>query len=282
MSISPSSSASAARSAVASRLRELRLDAGLSAKDLSAQCGWHPAKTSRIEHVQAVPSDDDIRAWCRTCDAEESAPDIVAASRTAASMYLEWRRTHRNGMRHLQASMVPLYERTRLFRVYCSTVLPGLIQTPGYAAALMSAITRFQGTPNDVDQAVDARMARSHVIRDGDHRFSLVVEESVLNFRIGDPAVMDAQLDYLLLVATLPAVAFGIIPADVERPIWPLEAFNMYDDDLVYVELLTAAVSVSSPREIADYAHAFNQLSRMAVFGAPARALIHTAKNRLR
>ena len=277
MSTSPSSSAREARTAVAARLRELRLDASLSAKALSALCGWHPAKTSRIENVQVPPADEDIRAWCRACGADDHAPDIIAASRAADSMYLEWRRTHRTGMRRAQEGVVPLYERTRLFRVYCSNVVPGLVQTPGYAAALMSSITRFQGTPDDVTDAVAARMARSHVIREGDHRFSLIVEESVLYFRVGDAGVMAGQLGYLLAVMALPSVSIGVIPAAAERTVWPLEAFNMYDDERVFVELLTAAVTVTSPREIADYGRAFSELAQMAVYGSAARTLITTA-----
>jgi hypothetical protein len=253
------------------------LEAGLSAKALSALCGWHPAKTSRIENVQASPSNEDIRVWCRACGADEQSPDIIAAARTADSMYLEWRRTHRTGMRRAQEGVVPLYERTRLFRVYCSTVVPGLVQTPGYAAALMSSITNFQGTPDDVTDAVAARMARSHVIREGDHRFSLIVEESVLYFRVGDAEVMADQLDYLLAVMALPSVSIGVIPAAAERTVWPLEAFNMYDDEQVFVELLTAAVTVTSPSEIADYGRAFSELARMAVHGSAARTLIAAA-----
>jgi transcriptional regulator with XRE-family HTH domain len=278
MPISPSSSASAAREAIAVRLRELRIDAGLSAKDLSTLCGWHPAKTSRIEHVQAVPSDEDIRVWCRACRAELVASDLIAVSRRAKSMYLEWRRIHRAGMRHVHESTVPLYERTKLFRVYCSNVVPGLIQTPEYATALMSTITNFQGTPDDVAEAVAARMARSHVIRDGEHRFSLLVEESVLYFPFGDDAAMAGQLDYLLSVMSFPRVALGVIPAIAKRPIWPLEAFMMYDDELVFVELLTAAITITAPREIVDYARAFAELSKMAVFGAQARALVAKAR----
>jgi transcriptional regulator with XRE-family HTH domain len=281
MSISPSSSASAARAAIASRLRELRIDAGLSAKDLSALCGWHPAKTSRIEHVQAVPSDEDIRAWCRACRAELVAADLIAVSHRTKSMYLEWRRIQRAGMRHVHEATVPLYERTKLFRHYCSNVVPGLVQTPEYATALLSTITDFQDTPNDVPEAVAARMARSHVIRDGNHKFSLLIEESVLYFAIGDTSVMAGQLDYLLSVMSLPAVAFGVVPATARRPIWPLEAFLMYDDELVFVELLTAAVTITAPREIADYARAFAGLSKMAVFGARARALVNKARTSL-
>jgi transcriptional regulator with XRE-family HTH domain len=279
MSIAPSPGATAARSAVASRLRELRLDASLTARRLSALCGWHPAKTSRIEHVRIAPSVDDIRAWCRACGADEEAADLVAASRNAESMYLEWRRAQRTGLRRLQESVVPLYERTRRFRVYCSNVVPGLLQTPGYATALLSSITRFQATPDDVADAVTARMARSRVIRAGDRRFSLIVEEPVLYVRIAGTDVMAAQLDHLLKVMALPSVALGVVPAHAARPMRPLESFTIYDDQRVFVELLTAGLTVSTPREIADYARAFTELSGMAVFGAAARGLVTAAIN---
>ncbi|MEY9968468.1 transcriptional regulator with XRE-family HTH domain [Streptacidiphilus sp. MAP12-16] len=277
MPSSPSSSAQAARAAVAARLRELRLDAGLTGKELAVRCGWHPAKTSRLENALTPPSDDDIRSWCATCDAAPSAPDLIAATRAVDSMYMEWRRLHRTGLKRTHETSVPLYERTCLFRVYCSTVIPGLVQTPSYAEALMASITRFQGTPDDVAEAVAARIARSHVIHDGDHRFALLIEEAVLYYRVGDPQVMAGQLGYLLAAMSSPSVSLGVIPFTAERPVWTLEAFNMFDDDQVLVELLTAAVTVTSPREIEDYGRAFAELSRMAVYGARARSLITAA-----
>ena len=80
-------------------------------------------------------------------------------------MYMEWRRLNRTGMRRLQEARRPLYERTRLFKVYVSTVVPGFLQTPGYAEALMSAITEFRDTPDDVDEAVRARMNRNRILQ---------------------------------------------------------------------------------------------------------------------
>lgn len=77
---SPLSSAQAARTALATRLRHLRLDAGLAGHQLSRACGWHPAKTSRIENTRAVPSDADIRAWCAACGADGQAEDLIAAA----------------------------------------------------------------------------------------------------------------------------------------------------------------------------------------------------------
>src|SRR5437762_2541486 len=158
MAVSPSSSVQRARQQVAERLRDIRLDAGLTGRALSAAAGWHEAKTSRIESAQQAPSDADIQIWCKVCGVTREAPDLIAASRAADSMYVEWRRLHRTGLRRTQEARRPLYERTRLFKAYCSTVVPGMLQTPEYATALLSAITAFQGTPDDVEQAVQARM----------------------------------------------------------------------------------------------------------------------------
>ncbi|WP_324616234.1 helix-turn-helix transcriptional regulator [Streptomyces sp. ERV7] len=56
MSASPSSSAQAAREGVAARLRELRMDAGLTGRDLAVLAGWHASKSSRIEKAKTPPS----------------------------------------------------------------------------------------------------------------------------------------------------------------------------------------------------------------------------------
>ncbi len=50
-------------------------------------------------------------------------PDLIAASRNAESMYVEWRRLHRDGMRRVHEQTVPLYQRTRHFRVYASNLV---------------------------------------------------------------------------------------------------------------------------------------------------------------
>ncbi len=266
---------------MAARLRELRLDAGLTGHDLAVRCGWHKAKTSRIENARTPPSDADIRAWCTACGAEDQIADLIAASRTAESMYVEWRRRQRTGLRRLQESYVPLYERTTRFRVYSPDIVPGFVQTPAYATALLSAITEFRGIPNDVAEAVRARMTRSRILHDGKRRFAFLVEESALRYHIGDAEIMSEQLDYLRSTASLPNVSLGIIPFTASRRMWPLEACYIFDDRLVQVELLTAEVTVSTPTEVATYVKAFTELHRLAVYGQQARALITSAINTL-
>lgn len=277
MPTSPSSSVQAARRAVADRLREIRRDANLTGRDVAERTGWQRSKVSRLENAVTPPSDDDIRAWCRACDADGFAADLIAASRSADSMYVEWRRLQRTGLRRLQESYVPLFERTRVFRIYCSNVVPGLLQTDGYARALLGSIAAFRETPDDVSEAVAARMERSRVIREGDHRFALLVEESVLRHRVGGAEVMAGQLGYLLAVMALPSVSLGVIPFSADRRMWMLETFSVYDEDQAQVELLTAQVNVTAPSEVAQYLKAFGEFSKLAVYGAGARARITAA-----
>ncbi|MFI0420282.1 helix-turn-helix domain-containing protein [Spongiactinospora sp. 9N601] len=275
MRTSPSSSAQEARKVIAQRLREIRLDAdNMTARALAKAANWHESKVSKIEHGRTVPSEGDIRQWCRICGAEDQVTELVTASRAADLMYVEWKRLQRTGLRQLQVTKIRMYEHVRHFRVYCSNVIPGLFQTPAYAEALLTSIAEFRAAPNDVSAAVTARLERTRFLHEGNHRFAALIEEWVLRSRIGDAEVMAGQLGHLLAIMTLPSVSLGIIPQRAGRHLWPIEAFNIFDDSLVQVELLTAEINVSQPGEIAQYVAGFNRLSRMAVYGPAARQLI--------
>lgn len=273
MSISPSSSAQAARERVAQRLRDLRADAGITGTELAVRCGWTHPKTSRIENARTPPTPDDIRRWCGACGADDQAPDIIAQSRDAEAQYVEWRRRVRSGLKRLQDSYVELYQSTQLFRVYSPTLVPGLLQTEGYARAVLRNAARLLDLPDDSDEAAVARLERSKVIHQPGHRFVMVIEESVLRYQLGDEDAMAAQLGYLLTAGALPSVSLGIVPsATADRTSWPQELFHVYDDTLVSVELLSAQVRVTQPSEIALYLKAFEQLRAMAVYGAEAKS----------
>src|ERR1700722_996945 len=194
MALSPSSSAQRAREQLAEQLRDIRLDARLTARSLSSAAGCHEAKTSRIESAKQAPSEDDIRTWCRVCHEERAVPDLIAASRSADSMYIEWRRLQPAGMRRDQENRVPLWERTRVLKSYVGTVVPGFLQTPEYATALLSAISAFHGTPDDIADAVAVRMQRKRLVQSGSHRYIAILEEAVLWQAVGDAEVMAGQL----------------------------------------------------------------------------------------
>lgn len=274
---SPSSSAQRARQALADKLRELRTDAGLTAKAFAATAGWERTKVSKVEHAARAPNAEDVRTWCRVCGAEDQTADLIASLRAVEGAYVEWKRVQRTGLRRLQESYVPLYERTRLMQVYCSQVIPGPFQTRAYARALLSAITAHHNNPDDVDEAVEARLARKSVLREPGHRFVFVVEEAALRHRVGGRDVMTAQLRHLFDVMSLPAVALLVVPFTASRTQWMLENFTVFDGEQVQVELLSARVTITAPGEVKMYLDALDQLAKMAVAGAGARALIQAA-----
>ncbi|MFF0965393.1 helix-turn-helix domain-containing protein [Streptomyces sp. NPDC003703] len=266
-----------AREALAGRLREIRKDAGISGRELAVRCGWSESKSSRIENAKTPPSDADIRAWCRACDAEDQVPDLVATNRRSAEAHVEWKRLQRTGLRRLQESTADLYGQTKTFRVYVSDVIPGFLQTAGYASALLTSIADFRGTPDDVSEAVAARMRRNEVLHKGGHRFSFVLEESVLRYRLCSAETMAAQLGHLLGVMDLPNVAVGIVPFSKQRSVWPMPTFTIFDDSRVYADTLDAASTLTQPSQVELYTRAFERLSQGAARGAPARSLLAEA-----
>ncbi|MEV4670111.1 helix-turn-helix transcriptional regulator [Actinomadura sp. NPDC049382] len=279
---SPSSSAHDARQALADRLREIRLDAGLTGRALAAAAGWDRTKVSKIEHAARAPNMQDIRIWCEVCGADDQASDLIATLRAVEGAFVEWRRLQRSGLRRLQESRMPLYERTRLFRIYEPGIVPGLLQTSGYVRALLSKIGAFRGTPPaDLDDAVAARIARQRVLSEGDHRFAFLMEESALWVRLGGAEVLADQLAHLLQVAKLPSVSLGVIPAAADREFWPVEGFWMFDRERVSVETVTGRLTITRPIEIAQYAAAFMELTGSAVTGAAAHELITRVRDAL-
>ncbi len=269
------------REALGARLREIRVDTNLTGRALAAVCGWHFTKVSKLEHGSQAPSEQDIRLWCRACDAEDQVPDLIATVRAIETMYIEWQRNLRAGLKSLQTSSVPLYERTKLFRGYENTVIPGLFHTAEYAAAIFRFWNEFLDLRNDVDEAVAARMERQRVLYTGNRRFAFVLEEQTLRTRVGDTDVMLGQLDRLLAVMSLPRVSLGIIPASGERRCLAQGSFWIFDEGRVKVEGVSAGLDITQPREIAVCVKAFDLLHQSAVYGKTARELIQRALTEL-
>ncbi|MFQ6145441.1 helix-turn-helix domain-containing protein [Streptomyces seoulensis] len=260
------------------RLREIRMDAGLTARELARRAGWHESKCSRLENGRTQPSDADIRTYTAHCAAQEQAADLIATARGIEGAYVQWRRLERAGLKRVQQSVAPLFARTRRFRAYQSWVIPGLLQSAAYTRAVLSTVAHLRDAPDDIDAAVAVRMDRRHVLHSGDHRFAVIVEEWVLRTVIGDDDTMAGALGHLISAASLPSVSLGVIPLGTPRGAgWPVESFTMYDDAQVNVELVSAHLTITQPGEIAEYARAFAELSAVAVYGARARSLITAA-----
>ncbi|KDN80719.1 helix-turn-helix domain-containing protein [Kitasatospora cheerisanensis] len=283
MSASSSSSVQEARRALGQRLRSIRQDVGLSARELAERANWHESKCSKLQSGRTTPSETDIRTWVAICGVPELAADLIATLRGIEGAYVEWRRLERSGLKQPQQAVRPLFDRTRRFRMYQSWVIPGLLQTAEYTRAVLNTVLALRGGGHDdVDDAVAVRMDRQGILRSGDHRFAFLIEEWVLRTVIGDTETLAAQLGHLIAMSSLPSVSVGIIPMGVVRGAgWPTESFTIYDDVQVNVELVAAHLTATRPGEIAEYSQAFSELAGLAVHGTDARGLITSAINAL-
>jgi transcriptional regulator with XRE-family HTH domain len=259
------------------QLRDLRKDAGLTGRQLAELAGWHPSKVSKIEYGHQTATEDDVRTWCTQTGAEQHLADLIAGVRNVDAAYLEWRRALGGGVRRRQKHAAAVEAETQLIRGYDPALIPGLLHTPGYAESIIRQVIEFNQVPNDVEAAIAARMERQQqFLYQGNHRVHYLIGEQSLYTTVGDDDVMLGQLDRLLAAMALPRVLLGVVPQAAPYRVSATN-FIIYDQRLVLVEGVTAALNITQPREITLYSRAFDALAKEAVTGRDARRLIADA-----
>ena len=272
---SGSSNVHEARNALGKRLRELRSSAGLSGRQLAESLSWPPSKVSKLENGRQTPTDDDVRDWTRTTGSEGEAEALLASLHTLEVQHAEWQRILRVGLKPHQQELIEWDQRTRLFRAFEATVIPGLLQTAEYARYRFAEGIRRLKVPNDINEAVARRVQRQEILYRPDKRFHFVLTEAALRFRLCPPDVMLGQLDRLISLSQLPNVRLGIVGFETQYATSPWHGFWMYDNDRVLVETLSAELDLRQPQEIELYADAFEQLAAVASYSRSARAIIN-------
>ncbi|MET9487429.1 helix-turn-helix transcriptional regulator [Nocardia sp. NPDC006630] len=264
------------RQALGVRLRELRVSARISGRDLAARAGWGPTKISKIEHGRQLPSEEDLAVWCRITRNELALPDLIATVRNVNAAHLEWRRIAATGHARRQRQSIEREAATGLVRGYDCLLLPGLLQTRDYAEAVLRRCIRFLGSPDDLEHAVAARMERQRVLREGKHRFHFLIGEAALYTSVGDGAVRRAQLEHLQTMLSAERVVVGVVPSTAEF-IYETTNFTFFDTHLVQVETISAELTIRQPRELVLYERVFRALAEQAAYGDAAQTLIKKA-----
>lgn len=266
-----------ARNALGKRLRELRMAANFSGRRLAESLSWPPSKVSKLENGRQTPSDDDVRDWTRATSSENETESLLATLHTLEVQHAEWQRILRTGLKPQQQELIEWDYKTRLFRAFEATVIPGLLQTAEYARARFAEGIRRLNLPNDINEAVAARMRRQEILYRPDKRFHFVLTEAALRFRLCPPEVMLGQLDRLVSFSQLPNVRLGIIGFETQYATSPWHGFWMYDNERVLVETFSASLDLRQPQEVELYGNAFDQLAAVASYGRSARTILNRA-----
>lgn len=159
-------------------------------------------------------------------------------------------------------------------------IMPGLLQTPDYARAVVRAAVPKWG-PEVVEQRVEGRMTRQQLLFSGHApRFEAVVDESVLHRVVGSPAIMQAQLERLLELSDLPHVTLrvipygaGALPAGNNKFIILRFALPTVCD-VVFVEGLTGDLYLEDADDVEVYNATFRTLVHLAASPGTTREII--------
>ena len=246
---------------LAERLSRLRKAAGLTGDQLAAALRWGEKtgrpKVSKIENGRQTPSEKDVRAWVAACGHPEQVNDLLDLLEDAQTTHTRWRRRLRGGHAAIQEDIDRRTREVKRIRNVEVTMIPGLLQTSGYARAIITQVAATYSTA-DVDAAVAARMRRQDVLYDRSKAFEFVITESALRLLPCPPQVMLGQLDRLMSL-DLDNVTLGIIPLGVELELMPYNSFLMLDEDLT-IETWTGKDEESDGDSTATHATLFGKL----------------------
>jgi hypothetical protein len=154
-----------------------------------------------------------------------------------------------------------------LIRTYEVQFIPGLLQTPEYAKAVI-LLGHGSAPPAEVERRVALRMKRQQVLaREDPPQLWVVVDEGALRRPIGGPEVMRAQLRALVDATKLPHVRLQVIPFNAGGHAAAGGSFSILRfpeqdlPDVIYIEQLTSALYLDKRDDIDHYAAAMERLA---------------------
>lgn len=115
---------------------------------------------------------------------------------------------------HQYQLSVKLEQQAVAIKVYCGSVIPGLLQTEAYARELLRT-----WRPGDEGwsetQVMLRRKRQSRLFSDDPPMLSVLVDEAALARQIGTPEVMRTQLEFLLGMVDTPTCEIQMVPASL-------------------------------------------------------------------
>jgi len=195
-----------ARRRLGAELRKLRELAGVTVAEAARALECSPSKISRLETGLGVPRSRDVRDLIELIGGEARARraellELAEEGRTAA-WYDELGVVEPGSLAH---RLIGLEASASEVLIYGGSWLPGLVQTPAYAAAVYRA-ARHKRTDAEIEALVDLRMRRKGVLsrEPNPMRLTAILDESALVRWAGGPEVMREQLESLQEAVTNP------------------------------------------------------------------------------
>lgn len=262
------------RRRLSAALRQLRAEAGMTAAEAAKHLEWDPSKIARMERNQwKRPDVNDIRCLLDVYGVEDQAQREALITLARESRQRGWWADYQDVFR----TSLPDFEAgASAIRTYELVLIPGLLQTAEYAAAVWRS-------GQVVDEAVaerhvQARLARQEILaRPVPPQLIALIDEAALLKMIGGEQVMAGQLRHLIEMAKRPNITIQIVPNSAGAHPALNSAFVLLDfpedPSLVYMDTATDVLWLEQPEEYHRYNLAFSHV--MTVSLSPEKSLQH-------
>ncbi|MFJ2573433.1 helix-turn-helix domain-containing protein [Streptomyces halstedii] len=187
------------RARFAEELRLLRTARGDSLRQLGERLGWDWSLFGKMEKGETIGGPEVVQAL----DQHYGTPGLLLALwELAVSDQSQFKERYRRYMA-LEAEAVGLWH-------FAVSVLPGLLQTPGYAKELLAS-GGFSGS--ELTRQVEARMGRQGLLEGADAPpFRTILSEAALRTALRDTRAWRDQLDYLAEMVERPNLTLQVLP----------------------------------------------------------------------
>jgi hypothetical protein len=251
---------------VGARLRQLRIDVGLSREEAAASIRASEWKIHRLENGQVGFKERDLVDLLDrygVSDPAEVAEFLTLAREANAP---GWWQHYGDVLPQWFRTYVDLESAATLIRTYEGQFVPGLLQTDAYMRAVVGG-AHLEDSSEEVGRRVRLRMARQTLLtREGAPRLWAVVDEAALRRPVGGREVMRGQLERLVDATKLANVTLQILPfASGAHPamVGSFSVLRFADQelpDVVYLEHLTSALYLDRRAEVERYLDVMERL----------------------
>ena len=263
-------SPTARRRRLATALRQLREERGLSCTDAGKTVGWSESKISRIETGRVGIRQPDLE---RLLDLYEVTGDARSALLTLGrqATHRGWWRSYSDALPAYFESYIGLEDGAKSLFTYQIQLVHGLMQTEEYAFAVLQA-GQPTATADEVERQLAARATRQALLTSRSPlQMWAILDEAVLHRTVGGAAVMREQLHRVCETAVLPNVTIQVLPFDAGAHASMGTSFELLefpevgDTDIVYIEDLSTSQYLETPTDIERYTLVFDHLRASAL-----------------
>lgn len=273
------------RRRLAAELRQLREQSGQSISDVAEKLGWQGSRISRIETRQLGVTAADLRKLLDAygVDDEGYRAELAEMGRRANERGW-WQSYPRNVVPSEYGDLITVEAEAATIRSYQPEAVPGLLQTAGYARAVIRA-GRKSDMVAEIDRRVEVRQERQQVLTRTDPpppRVQVVLNEAVLRRRVGGPDVMHEQLEYLMAERDPANVTIQVLPFDsgahpsMVGPFTLITFLDPGDLGVVYLEHPTGSLFLETPEELRAYEEFWDEIQGSAYSADDTRTFLKT------